>query len=59
MAVTSDWPTLPEHGPRLASLVGLSPKAATMAFISSGMGARTTTCRLPGPLAMAHSLPLF
>ena len=52
MAVTSALPTTPVQGSLRFSLVGLSPKAVTMAFISRGIGARMTTRRRAGSLAM-------
>src|SRR5580692_11235671 len=45
MAVTPEFPTCPVQGAPLVGLVRLRPKAVVMAFISSGMGASTTTWR--------------
>jgi len=58
MAVTSEWPTRPVQGAPLASLVRRSPKAVTMACISRGMGARTTTWRLAELSGTALACPL-
>src|SRR6202035_2823496 len=57
MAVTSECPTCPVQGAPLVGLVRVRPKAVVMAFISSGMGASTTTWRRVDGAVMRSRFP--